>query len=123
MHEYFSQKTNFDIFCLRKQFHASTKNTNESISNWYQRLEKLVDPCEYGNHTEIFFMDKFISGLEENVFRELSKRYYINLHSVLGIALEYEKSLIKNENIENDGEIREPIDLLTSILISKVKSL
>lgn len=50
-------------FHHRQQFHAIQKIQNESISDWYKRLQKVIDHCEFQDITDYMLIDKFVSTL------------------------------------------------------------
>ncbi|KAJ6649606.1 hypothetical protein Bhyg_04844 [Pseudolycoriella hygida] len=60
-------------FHNRKRFHATQKSLSESISEWFKRLQTIVNNCEFKQFADFMLMDKFMSGLSETDFEKISK--------------------------------------------------
>lgn len=60
-------------FHSRREFHAAQKIQNESISDWFKRLQNLNKKCSFQNCADYMFIDKFVSGLSDDDFNKLSK--------------------------------------------------
>lgn len=60
-------------FHNRRQFHAAQKTQNESISDWFKRLQKLNNRCNFQKVTDYMLIDKFVSGLSDDDFSKISK--------------------------------------------------
>lgn len=62
-----------EVFHHRQQFHATQKTPNESILDWYKRLQKVINRCEFENVTDYMLIDKFVSGLGDADFEKISQ--------------------------------------------------
>lgn len=57
----------------RRQFHATQKSQNESISDWFKRLQNCVVQCDFEHISDYMLIDKFVSGLNETDFEKISQ--------------------------------------------------
>lgn len=55
----------------RKAFHSANKQTDETVDDWYRRLEDLAQLCNYGCYLEVLLLDKLIVGLDETILERL----------------------------------------------------
>lgn len=62
-----------DIFDNRRQFHATQKTQSESISDWFNRLQKFAAKCQFENVSDFMLIDKFVSGLSECDFEKIAQ--------------------------------------------------
>lgn len=60
-------------FQNRKRFHATQKSNNETISDWFKRLQKCTGDCDFGQIYDCMLIDKFFSGLTESDFEKISQ--------------------------------------------------
>lgn len=77
---------NESAFLSRKRFHSSIKDTSESVEDWFHRLQQCVSSCNFGALSNVFLIDKFISGLDVHLFDKLSKSTTLTVEQTLSIA-------------------------------------
>lgn len=83
------------IFRERQNFYSATKNSDESVTNWYARVKHLALKCKFNNLDEAV-RDKFIVGLsmEEKMFEKLCEEdEKLTLADALKKALIHESKL------------------------------
>lgn len=92
----------------RQSFYSCRKNPNESIKNWYKRIEKSLDGCDYGNLKDFMFIDKFITGLNYEVFERLVQNKTLNVEKLVSITIPQEPSKIelRHESISSDNSVK-----------------
>lgn len=61
------------VFRNRKRFHATQKTNSESISDWFKRLQKFINNCDFDCISDYVLIDKFISGLNDTEFEKISQ--------------------------------------------------
>lgn len=59
------------VFRERKNFHSATQSTDESVSEWHARVKKLALSCKFGENLAAFVLDRFIMGINNNIFERL----------------------------------------------------
>lgn len=59
----------------RRAFHSASKETNESVTEWYHRLTELAQQCDYGGYLEVLVLDKLVLGLDEADVDRLCTNY------------------------------------------------
>lgn len=82
----------------RKEFNLANKNGEETMENWYKRLEELAEPCEYGSYAEAFILQQFICGLDVLLLEHLhAEPKDLSLIDVFDLAKNYERN---NEEVD-----------------------
>lgn len=77
----------------RKEFILANKNGDETMSNWYKRLQELAEPCEYGSYSEALILQQFICGLDVFLFEHLvAEQRDLSLIDVFNLIEIYERS-------------------------------
>lgn len=92
----------------RKVFYTSTKFTDETVFEWYERVENVGNQCEFNRFHDFLILDKFVTGLDDGVLKRLSKEILLSLDEIFAIAsLETQDSsligsetLVKSEDFE-----------------------
>ncbi|KAG4075650.1 hypothetical protein HA402_003475 [Bradysia odoriphaga] len=56
----------------RKEFNSASKQADETLKNWYDRLKNLAQPCDYGLYSEAFILNQFICGLDTLILKYLN---------------------------------------------------
>lgn len=75
----------------RREFHQATKDNNESISDWFNRIGALAKHCSFGHELNAFLLDKFIFGLDEKYFERLCQESgTLTLEKSFKIAAKFE---------------------------------
>lgn len=69
----------------------------ESTTDWFGRIAKIVTGCEFANFAEIMLIDKFLSGVDVAVYKEIVKENSFDAQKSLVIALTCE-SMPENLN-------------------------
>lgn len=59
------------VFRERKNFFASSKGENETVSAWHARVKKLAVDCKFGAALVGNVLNKFICGMEGKLFERL----------------------------------------------------
>lgn len=67
------QRPSLTAFQSRKVFHSCERTQTESAIGWLQRIKYTMETCDYGALNEIMFIDKFLSGLNNDDFGRLSQ--------------------------------------------------
>lgn len=81
------------VFGDRQAFHRAKQMVGESASDWYERIEKLAEPCRFGYVVNHFVRDRFICGLRSPaIFDRLNDELEpeIPVEKALRIAMEME---------------------------------
>lgn len=60
-----------EAFRNRKRFHATQKTHSESTSDWFKRLQKCLNNCNFDYISDYMLIDKFLSGLNETEFEKM----------------------------------------------------
>lgn len=113
---------NESAFHSRKRFHSSIKDPNESVEEWFHRIQKSVNRCDFGALTNVLLIDKFISGLDIHLFGKLTKTTTLTVEQTLSIANSEEASYtslesVKTEAIPNSGDFLS-LDLIKNEYVS-----
>lgn len=101
-------------FHHRQQFHATQKAQDETVSDWYKRLQKFVENCEFQDITDYMLIDKFVSGLGEVDFQKISQVPTWTSEELILVV-------IGNEHIFNTG-VRKQINESHSSLCMNIKA-
>lgn len=77
----------------RRAFHSANKQTNETVDDWYHRLQDLALLCNYGNYLEVLLLDKLIVELDKTVLDRLcEKEQDLSLRNVIEFARNFERN-------------------------------
>ncbi|KAG4074129.1 hypothetical protein HA402_014334 [Bradysia odoriphaga] len=90
-----SQKCYYDLTkpLHRKAFHLANKDSNETVDEWYHRLQDLALSCDYGCYLEMLLLDKLVVGLDEFILDRLCKEQKdLSLKNVIEFSRNYEVS-------------------------------
>lgn len=84
---------------FRKAFHSANKQTNETVDDWYHRLQDLAQPCNYGCYLEVLLLEKLIVGLDETILNRLytSEQQNLSIRNVIEFTRSVE---VDNEQID-----------------------
>lgn len=98
----------FPLYGKRREFYNAKQKQKESVQDWKERLEKLADPCEFGDRMPEIIKDKFITGLvRPSVFK---KMYEIEPPKSLGeffdAAVERESNIIPRPRKKQKRNVR-----------------
>lgn len=81
--------------CHRRLFFRATKQCTETVSDWYNRLKVLAEPCLFGKDLNTFLLEVFISGLEDVFFeRLLEEKCDVTFDIAYDVITKYERSLL-----------------------------
>lgn len=104
-------------FHHRQQFHATQKVLNESISDWFKRLQNYVTKCEFEQISDYMLIDKFVSGLNDTDFEKISQVATWTAEElvlvVIGNAHIFKNLPIKDEEQANDRYDELPVEVKT----------
>lgn len=104
-------------FYHRQQFHATQKVPNESISDWFKRLQNYVANCEFEQISDYMLIDKFVSGLNETDFKKISQVATWTVEElvlvVIGNAHIFKNLPIKDEEQTNEEHDEPHIEVKT----------
>ncbi|XP_031623087.1 zinc finger protein 420-like [Contarinia nasturtii] len=67
----------------RKSFHANQKQQYETIEEWFQRVFESVGRCDYGQLSDFMLIDKFITGLDAEIFNNLELNAILTVDKLL----------------------------------------
>lgn len=85
-------------FHHRQRFYDAKQGSNESISEWYNRLLAITIPCEFGLSASFIILDKFVFGLEEKYLRRLGEEVgELTLEQSIRITRQLEVSGYQNQ--------------------------
>lgn len=77
---------------FRKQFHNATKREFETAHDWYIRLKRLSEYCQYGDAENMFLLDKLIIGLDDKIFERLCEQVEcLSLEQSMTLAGQFEE--------------------------------
>lgn len=80
--------------CHRRLFFRATKECTETVSDWYNRLKVLAEPCLFGSDLNTFMLEVFVSGLEDVFFeRILEEKCDVTFDFAYDVIAKYERSL------------------------------
>lgn len=82
------------IFHERKRFYGSVQNSDETVGQWFFRLQSLAKYCKFGALNETMMVDKFVTGLNDGrIISRLSEDGVstLTIAKALEIAQNYEK--------------------------------
>lgn len=80
----------------RNEFHSYNRISDETMDCWFYRIEGCLSGCDYGALRDYMLIDKFMSGLTEDIFKDFSHFEMINVEQLLSIIL---------PNCDNNGEL------------------
>lgn len=106
MHEY--KTPCISTFLCRKSFHTNEKHQNESIVEWFQRVFASIDGCEYGQLSDFMLIDKFLSGLEKELFENLDIKAILTVDKLVSSVYGQFSTACEDEN--NDATLITPYD-------------
>ncbi|KAJ6641385.1 Zinc finger protein, partial [Pseudolycoriella hygida] len=77
---------------FRKAFHSANKQSNESVDDWYNRLENLARLCNYGRYLEVLLLDKLIVELDDTILDRLctQQQQHLSLENVIEFSRKFE---------------------------------
>lgn len=117
---------NESAFHHRKKFYSSIKDINESVEEWFYRIQKYINGCDFGALKDVLLIDKFISGVDTHLFGQL-KTTTLTVEQTLAIATSDDESnynsfeVVKTEALPNLGDFLS-LDLIKSEDVS-IKSM
>lgn len=102
------------VFENRKIFYGIQKGHSEELQEWFERIQAAIDGCDFGNLSNFLTIDKFISGLSENIFEKFCQTTQLSVEELLTIALsdeQFYKSSFIDTKFETINDIDEFISL------------
>lgn len=75
-------------FHCRKLFHSCQREHIESNEKWLRRIEEYLNGCEFGTLSDYMLIDKFISGLSDDIVDRFAQTHSITVQELLTIARE-----------------------------------
>lgn len=91
---------NEEVLRNRKIFYTITKGIEESIVDWFKRIQNSVNGCDFGEQHDAMLIDKFISGLSDDLITKFTKTRTLTTNQLLSIAASSKASVqIKNEQV------------------------
>lgn len=89
----------------RKEFNLASKDVDETMENWYNRLKQLAEQCEYGSHSEAFILHQFICGLDVLLLEHLRvEERDLSLSDVFDLTKKFEYSNVEVDVVSVDIE-------------------
>lgn len=74
-------------FRCRRTFYATIKDVTETIGEWFARIQDNINGCDFGELTDVMFIDKFISGLDDDLVSKFTETSTLTAEQSLLIAL------------------------------------
>lgn len=88
---------------FRRTFLRASKIPNESVTDWYQRIKRLAQPCRFGNDHNKFLLEVFISGLDDSLFdRLLNENCDLTFDIAIDVITKYETSHLINDSTQSN---------------------
>lgn len=56
---------------FRKDFYKTIKEPKESPKEWLSRVNELAKLCDFGKSSDLFVLDKFVTGFETEIIDHL----------------------------------------------------
>ncbi|RWS19072.1 uncharacterized protein B4U80_10215, partial [Leptotrombidium deliense] len=74
-------------------FHATSRNSNESVANFANRLRKLAEHCNFGTVLDTSLRDRFVCGIsDDRIQRRLLVETTLDFKTAFNIAVASEAS-------------------------------
>lgn len=104
-------------FQSRKIFYTSTKTANETVEEWFHRIQQIVNDCDFGELSDVMLIDKFISGLGGDLLNRFMQASTFTVDEIYSIATANDSDpdnetemiprigeilVIKNEQVSSD---------------------
>lgn len=84
----------------RKAFHSAYKQSNESVTDWYHRLQDLAQQCNYGCYLDVLLLDKLVLGLGETLIDRLcTDRSELSLKNVIEFSINEHVDIVSDNRI------------------------
>lgn len=96
-----------DALVSRRAFHSCSKLNTESTTEWFARVAESVSGCEFDDISDIMLIDKFLSGFDETIFKQILKEFSIDATRALQIALTSESRHKSNGDFFVKVEVEE----------------
>lgn len=80
------QIPSFEAIQKRKLFYTSAKFTDETVFEWYKRVENAGNQCEFNHLHDFLILDKFVTGLNDGILKRLSEKIVLSLDEIFAIA-------------------------------------
>lgn len=89
-----------DALVSRRAFHSCSKLNTESTTEWFARIAESVSGCEFDDVADFMLIDKFLSGFDETIYKQILKELSIDSTRALQIALANEARQKSNGKCE-----------------------
>ena len=85
---------------MRKRFNKLQQSNTESINEWYQRLKKAANGCNFGDQLEEMMKEQFVLGMRDGEILEslMKEDPRMSLQNIIKFALEKEAPVIDKLN-------------------------
>lgn len=112
----------------RRIFFNSMKNNDETIDEWFERIEILAKNCGFSHNLHLFLFNKFIAGLDDgnfikvcaqsdeltleqslNVLNKRNNNFFENSHNTYTLGHEHEAAN------QNDPKLNEQFNLSVNL--------
>lgn len=109
-------------FHHRLQFHAAHKAQNESITDWFKRLQKFINHCEFAHISDYMLIDKFVSGLGDADFEKISQVATWTIEELILVVIGNAHIFNRNISSKDSSSISERIEALEAIETKYIKA-
>lgn len=75
-----------EAFHHRKNFYLCQRKHSETNEKWLQRIRNCVSRCDFGGFSEFMMLDKFISGLNNEIFERFRPAQTLSTSEMMSIA-------------------------------------
>lgn len=86
----------FDAIQQRKSFYTSTKLSDETVLEWYERIENVGNKCQFNHFHDFMVLDKFVCGLDDGILERLSEGIVLSLQEIFALATSFS---LENEEV------------------------
>lgn len=71
------------VYQSRRIFHTKQRNRYESLEEWFHRVFKNLNDCDYGKLADFILIDKFISGLDSETIEKFPQNERLTVNEVV----------------------------------------
>lgn len=89
-----------EAFHYRKVFYSCQREQIECNEKWFRRIENCVNGCDFGRFSVFMLLDKFISGLNNDIIDRLRPTQTLTVAQLMTIANDDESKNRANTRTE-----------------------
>lgn len=87
----------------RRNFYRAKQSDDESVQQWFTRIQSLTVNCKFGNHFGNVLLIRFINGLKSSAVLDRvceEKEDELNIERALEVAMAKETEILNNKNTD-----------------------